>query len=459
MKIGQKIMLYFASVGIILTGIFFIFIYTLVSEYRRSEFQQRLRDNAMTTLRFMAEAEDKDRQLLQSIDRFNINNLLQEKVLLYDENKNLVYSGIDDTEIVNSARILATLSPEVPTVETVEEEYEVVGTFLTLHDNTYYGIVKAYDIFGHSKLEYLRNVLIFSYLLFSGIVLITTYYISSQIVGPLRKMAMEISEIRLDSGRHSITVPDDRDEINFLARQFNELMKNLNEAFSFQKHLIHHVSHELKTPIAILVSNFEKMEAEQDIAKLKRHLKSQKEDTHNLSNIINALLEISKAESGNVSGLWEPVRVDDLIYDLIDEIHIIRPEFSFEVQIDPSIDNEDRLTISGNKRLLNSAFMNLLVNCSNYSSDAKARIYIANDGRRLKIVFENRGEIISVQERQFLFQHFFRGTNSRGIRGFGLGLVLIHKIMELHNGRVWYSSEGADLNIFTLEFSLLEEGS
>ena len=121
MKIGQKITLYFASVGIMLTGMFFIFIFTLFSEYRRSEFQQRLRDNAMTTLRFIAEGEPKDRELLQSIDRFNINHLYQEKVLLYDEKKNLVYSGIDNTEIINSQQILAALSPKVPVVETADD--------------------------------------------------------------------------------------------------------------------------------------------------------------------------------------------------------------------------------------------------------------------------------------------------------------------------------------------------
>jgi signal transduction histidine kinase len=339
----------------------------------------------------------------------------------------------------------------------VEGEYEVVGTFLTLNETTYYGIVKAYDIFGHSKLDFLRNVLIVSFLLLSAIVILTTYYLSSQIARPLRLMANEISQIRLDAGRDSISVPDTRDEINFLGLQFNALMKNLNEAFAFQKHVIHHVSHELKTPIAILVSNFERMEAEQDVNALRRQLKSQKEDTHKLSGIINALLDISKAESGNVSGMWEPVRVDDLVYDLISEIQVLDSGFNFEVLIDPSIDDESKLTISANKRLLNSAFTNLLVNCMNYSTQQKAWVSISNNGRKLKIVFVNKGEIISAHDRQFLFQRFFRGANSQGKRGFGLGLVLVHKIMGLHNGKIRYSSEGDDFNIFTLEFSLLEE--
>jgi signal transduction histidine kinase len=93
----------------------------------------------------------------------------------------------------------------------------------------------------------------------------------------------------------------------------------------------------------------------------------------------------------------------------------------------------------------------------NYSTQQKAWVSISNNGRKLKIVFVNKGEIISAHDRQFLFQRFFRGANSQGKRGFGLGLVLVHKIMGLHNGKIRYSSEGDDFNIFTLEFSLLEE--
>src|SRR5690606_4915157 len=144
----------------------------------------------------------------------------------------------------------------------------------------------------------------------------------------------------------------------------------------FQKHAIHHISHELKTPIAVLVSNFEKIENESDTEKQKALIRHQKEDTRNLGDIINALLEISKAESGK-DIRSEEVRIDDLIFDIIEEVKILYPDFLFKVNISEKVTNENSLIIFGNHRLLKAAFSNLIANSVQYSPDNKAEIFIS----------------------------------------------------------------------------------
>lgn len=453
MKIRKKIILYFSTIIIGLTGLFFIFIYTLFAEYRQEEFQQRLKNQTATTLRFLAEVRDIDRDILQTMDRFTINNLYQEKILLFDRNKSVIYSSIDDTKIHFSKQILEQLSEQTPWVESMEDDYDVVGVFMSFENNSYYGITKAHDKFGFSKLNYLRNVLVFTFLILSMVIILITFYLSHQISSPLNKMALEINSIKFDTGNTLITVPNTKDEIHLLAQQFNKLMTRMNNAFAFQKHAVNHISHELKTPIAVLVSNFEKLENEQNPEIIRRLIKTQKENTKNLGDIINALLEIAKIESGNPSSR-EQIRLDDLIYDIVDELNKIFPGFGFDIELRGEIENENKLITLGNKRLLKSAFMNLMINCIHYSEENRATISINSIGKTLEINFFNTGNVIKADEKQFMFQHFFRGKNSHGKPGFGLGLVLVHKILVLHRGSIVYNSPDERTNVVTVSLPL-----
>jgi signal transduction histidine kinase len=452
MNIRKKIIISFSATSIVLVGIAFLFIYSLFSNYRTEEFQQRLKDKITTTLKFLIEVQQIDDDLLQTMDRNTINNLYQEKTLLFDEQKKLIYSGIDDTKILFSTDILNHLSPENDLIEVKEGEFDVVGIYLKFNNHGYYGINKAYDMFGYSKLNYLKYVLVFSFLGITLFILLITFYISKQISNPLNKMANEIENIQIETSDSKISIPKTKDEINFLAIRFNELMQRLNESFAFQKHAVHHISHELKTPIAILVSNFEKMERENDIAVIQKMIKNQKEDTKNLSDIINALLEISKVDAGNAI-IKEKIRVDELIYDVIEELKQLDNEYSFSVTISEKISNENTLTINANKKLIKLAFINLALNAVLYGEDKKAQIMLNTSQNNLAIEFINHGSTISEKEIPFLFQHFFRGENSKGKRGFGLGLVLVSKIINLDEGKIFYTSPNHSTNVFCIELA------
>ena len=454
MKIRKKILIYFSSIIIALTGLTFLIIYHLYSAYREEEFQQRQKQKISTTLYFLSEIKKTDEELIESIDRLTINDLFDEKLLLFNDKKELIYSSVDDTPVAVSKEMLTKLNVDNRWIETKEGLYDVVGTYIEKNGNTYYGISKAYDTFGYSKLLLLRNILLIAFFAIIICVLLVSFFLAKRISKPLSQLAGLLSSYSLGEKELPETIKTTTYEITYLNEKFNELVKRAYEAFAFQKNSIHHISHQLKTPITVLISELERIKESEHIEEIKPELENQIIKTKSLADIINVLLEVSKAEAGQAISRTAN-RIDEIIFDCIDELNTLYPDFNFEVNYIPQEPDADKLILKTNEMLIRQAFQNLLSNCIAYSDNLKARIAIdCSYNNELKISISNTGTPVSKEEEKYLFTHFFRGENSRGKTGFGLGLVLTKKIIVLHNGSIHYSNAQENINVFELRFPL-----
>ncbi|MFM6948798.1 MAG: sensor histidine kinase [Aquirufa sp.] len=453
MNIRQRILVYFSILAIAITGFAFLLIFTLFSNYRREEFQQRIKDHIISTITFLEESQASNHNIIRSMGRLKINKLLNEKTLLFNSKKQLIYSSLDDTVIEFSNDLLNSLNSRKKIIESKEGENDVVGIYFIDDGIEYYGISKAYDEFGYSKLEFLKYALGILFIIISALILLSSFILAKQITQPIISMAAALKIINIETANHLLPIPENKDEIYLLTNRFNDLMLRLQNSFAFQKHAIHHISHELKTPISILVSNLEKLESEEDKLLLKEGIKNQKEDTKLLGDMINALLEIAKVEThSNLT--FQELRMDDVVFDWVADCKKIHPKFKFDIIFDEKLDSDRGVSIQGNERLMKMVIQNLLLNCVNYSSENKAIIHFKNQRNHLIIQISNKGKVIADPEIPYLFQHFFRGENSKGKRGFGLGLVLVNKIIELHHGKIDYSSTVNSINRFTIYLPL-----
>lgn len=453
MSIRKKILVYFSLTVVLLTGLTMLFIFTVFAEYREEEFQQRQLEKITTTLHFLGEIRRMDSDILASLEEVTIQKIYDEKLLIFNGNQELIYESLDDTPIEEPEEILKQLSIENPWVETKDGLYDLVGIYFEFNNDQYYGISKAYDAFGYSKLIFLRKVLWGAFFGITVVVIIISVYLSERISKPITKLAEQMKLVRIHEKERATSEGDGSYEIDILVNRYNELMERLHEAFAFQKHAIHHISHELKTPIAVLVSNFEKMEGEADLVEIKKMIKNQKQGTKSLGEMVNVLLEISKAESGSDIA-QESIRVDEMIFDLAEEFRDLYPDFHFSIRYGEVVDDEKLLTVSGNFRLLRAAMSNLMTNCIAFSEERQAEVIFSGNADRLTICFSNKGKTLDENDRKFLFQHFFRGSNSHGTKGFGLGLVLAQKIAHIHGGEIIYEAVEPKINRFTLEFPI-----
>ncbi len=455
MKIRNKILTYFSVIVNLLTGITFVIIFLLFADYREEQFLNQQKERINTTLQLFSEIKKEDEEVQQTMDILTVYDYYDEKLMIFNADRQLVYVSKEDIPTPDVSEILEKLSRENPLIKSREAEFEIVGIYTETREGEYYAISKAYDDHGFTKMKFLRNALIGIFIFIAIIVVLISQFLSSKIADPITKLTRDLNKMDPGSSEKELLTTDtDTYEIVQLTQRFNDLLDRTEKAFAFQKHTIDHISHQLKTPIAVLVSELERLRQSEDKEEIKEGLQNQIIKAKSLGGIVNVLLEISKIESGQQFST-EKSRVDEIVFDVINELNIIAPDFTFDLQYKPEYFDENNLIIDANPVLMRQAFHNLLHNCLSYSDNSRAEVtFDCSDPATLKVRIVNTGKSISAEESKLLFNHFFRGENSQSISGFGLGLVLTRKILHLHEAEISYKNPNKNINVFDLHFIL-----
>src|SRR5690606_16577035 len=170
--------------------------------------------------------------------------------------------------------------------ETKENSYDLIGVYLEHKSTPYFAISKAYDASGYSKLYFLKNVLIGIFITISIVVIFISIFLSHKISQPITALAEKLTNIEWHENKATeIYIDTTSYELELLTERFNQLLKRTNDAFSFQKHTLHHISHELKTPIAVLVSELEKIESYSDADKMRSEIEGQVNNAKSIGDI------------------------------------------------------------------------------------------------------------------------------------------------------------------------------
>jgi two-component system, OmpR family, sensor histidine kinase ArlS len=441
MKLREKIILLFSGSFLLVLGIALLAVYFSMAEYREQEFLQRLKERTTTTLRLLLDVQKIDHDLLRVLDETTINNFYDEKILLFDSAHSVIYSSVDDTAIHFPLEIIKSLKDGEDEIFYREDGYDVYAHSIIHNNKKYYAIGKAYDRYGTEKMQFLVATLIGVFLFALAIQILLALYLSRQITKPIALLTQEVKNKSI-ADLSQVSVPHTQDEIALLASGFNTMLERVEQSYTYQKNLIHHISHELKTPIAVLISNIERVSAEKDIVKWQESLEFQKNGLMQMSAVISTLLDISKYESNTEQLSAQTVRIDELLFSIFESLQVVAREATFELAVNENIKDTEELTCIGNERMLNIAFLNILKNAISYSTDQRVSVELLRVEKMLEIRVVNNGDTLAPVDQQNLFSYFFRGSNSNKKIGIGLGLVMVSKIIQLHKGTISYSIEG-----------------
>lgn len=328
-------------------------------------------------------------------------------------------------------------------------EREYLGIYLK--EKKQFIVTSAIDIEGLAKLSNLKLILIVVF--FSSILLaaLCSYFFVNSALRPLKILMQEIQQTTESSLWKKVNEGNGKDEIAKIAINYNNVLGRLKNAFETQQIFVQQASHELRTPLTVMFATTEsalnKKHSEQEYIDV---LESLKEEQINLIELTNSLLVLYQLDKYKTYHHWHALRIDELLYDAVSYCKKIFPGISIDFSFE-NLPEEKNLSIEGNESLLKAAFINLVKNAFLYSDDKKLNISIVALDESLQIHFDNRGTHLTQHEIEVLKKPFERSEDIGIVKGIGLGLSIVDKVLTFHNGCLIYAAMPNSINRFTVQ--------
>lgn len=226
-------------------------------------------------------------------------------------------------------------------------------------------------------------------------------------------------------------------------KQIAEILASLHkekELNDMKSRFVSLASHEFKTPLSTILTSaslLAKYTTTEEQPRRDKHIERIKSAVRNLNGILNEFLSISKIENGKVGVHFSVFDIDILWEEICGELEDLKkPGQKIEWQ------HSGENNVFSDRELLHNIMINLLSNAIKFSGD-EGRVTLRSQyhNNELSITVCDNGLGISEEDRQHLFERFFRGSNVLTIPGTGLGLHIVGKYVELMQGTIDIKSE------------------
>ncbi len=451
MNIKLRFALLLTFLVAIILSVSMVTIYFLYYSYRKEDFYRRLDQQAMQMYQLHYKNTYTD-SFIQQVSHPSGRLLYEEEDFILNSTYKTLYRFPDTSNADKISREL------LEKAKTDEEQYFSFrgkeGVIKFIPGDSVYLISLANDRVGIRKVDNLSYILFFVFL--GGVIVtgILSFIFVGQLIKPIATLSDQIENISDKNLTERVPISKNKDELNQIARSFNNMLNRLENAFNIQRSFVHHASHELRTPLASMLAQTEAALGQDLTAdECKTVLRSLKEDQQEMIDLTNSLLTLSQFEKLSASAVeWPIVRVDELVYEIIAEFKRVLPDAYITFEFLQLPESEEELMVKGNDALLKSAFRNLVKNAYQYSDDKKISITMEASPDFIRLNFENTGPQIANDEKSRLFIPFFRGENAMGKRGFGLGLSIVKRIIHIHIGTIHYEAADNSINRLVIEF-------
>jgi heavy metal sensor kinase len=281
------------------------------------------------------------------------------------------------------------------------------------------------------------------------------WFLAGRALRPVDAMTVAAQRIAGGDLTQRLTVPQSADEIGRLAGTFNNMIARLETSFRQIRQFTSDASHELRTPLTVMKGETELvLRRPRPLDDYQSVLESNLEEIDRMTNIVDELLFLSRADMGEVKMASLPVKLESLVEDIHRQATLLGQDRTIEVvlgTVTPAV-------VLGDELRLRELLLNLVENAIKYSHPGgKVEVSLLTEGQHARLSVTDQGIGISDEDQKRIFDRFFRTDEARAHtkKGTGLGLAICAWIAESHKGKITVVSAPGQGSTFTVTLPLV----
>ncbi len=369
-------------------------------------------------------------------------------IFLYDTNGRLIAPRINRGMQVDSVLEDQSIKRVV-----MEKEAWMVHDLYAEKDDTGFwvrGIISTSEV--TSTLKYMIILALCAVPVFIAVAWLGGWMITKRafaVIGEMTKTAEAI----ISGENLNLRLPNDHsgDEVSRLSGTINKMLARLQKVFERERQFTSDASHELRTPVSIILSQCEYgLETTEENEKqycFEAILRQGKR----MSALLSQLLLLARADSGRFQPNWEMIDFSELCQMTVEEWE----EKAHEENITLQCDIESNILFWADETLCIRLLTNLIGNAIKYNKEGgSVMVALKKEEQSCILSVKDTGKGIKKEDQEKIWHRFYRGDSARSSEGTGLGLSMVKWICTVHKGEISVESEPDVGSIFTVKFPL-----
>ena len=420
MQIRTRLTLQFIFIvaGILCVVLFYV--YFQFKQNLQDEFFGNLRSKALMTAHMVADKLTEPAYLeLQHVEPHPLlADTYTENISLYDLSGRRIYSFNPAPGLLNA--------PTLRQIRRTRElrfslgRYEAIGMLYANPAGREF-VVVAEAVFNQTHLSNLGRILILVFLIAIALVAVGGWFFARQALAPVSQIMNQVDALAATDMSQRLVTTDQQDELSRLVITFNRLLDRIQQAFRVQKMFLSNISHELKNPLNVIISQIEiALHKERPRGEYRQTLESVLSDVQELNEVTDKLMQMARINSDGSAIQFQALRIDEMIWQTKAAFLKSRPDYrvGFEVVNLPAL--EEKLYVKANEQLLKTALVNLMDNGCKFSPDSHVTVRLAFPDEETPVIeIEDAGPGIGEHELPLVFHAFYRSPPDGRRKRFG----------------------------------------